>query len=59
MDDVLHVIIEDLVVVTHSPFGQVRHQHDQCCKFGRMLQMYHLVLIFENKLVLHNLIYYL
>ena len=71
MDDVLQVSIEDLVVVRIVefdrmapelvPFGQIRYQHDQSCKFGRTIQLYiwYLVLIFLNKNVLHNLIYYL
>ena len=54
----LQANIDDQSSSTQARFGQVRHQHDQCCKSDCMMQMYiwYLVLIFKNKYVSYNLI---
>ena len=53
MDDVLHGNIEGLVIVNSGAIQSCtgHDQHDQCCKFSRMIQMYisYPVLMFKNK----------
>ena len=61
MDNVLQLSTEDLIVINPCATRSRSSLTYQCCKFGHMMQVYilYLVLIFKNKNVFHNLIFYL